>query len=83
MDLMMNKVFIQVMDKLKRELQLHIESQAMPQFITAKNIRCVKWCKLNDPPYQEVVDKSNHATNDSVQHWELKTMQNGGVFSFV
>jgi hypothetical protein len=31
MDFMMNEAFIQVMDKLKEELQLHVESWVMPQ----------------------------------------------------
>ncbi len=30
MDFMMNEIFIQVMDKFNKELQLQIESQAMP-----------------------------------------------------
>jgi hypothetical protein len=30
MDFMMNKTFIQVMDKFNEELQLHVESWAMP-----------------------------------------------------
>jgi hypothetical protein len=30
MDFMMSEIFIQVMDKLHEELQLHIESWAMP-----------------------------------------------------
>jgi hypothetical protein len=31
MDFMMNEAFIQVIDKLHDELQLHVESWAMPQ----------------------------------------------------
>jgi hypothetical protein len=31
MDLMMDETFIQVMDKFNEELQLHVESWAMPQ----------------------------------------------------
>jgi hypothetical protein len=31
MDLMMDETFIQVMDKFHEELQLHVESWAMPQ----------------------------------------------------
>jgi hypothetical protein len=31
MDFMMNEIFIQVMDKFNEELQLHVESWAMPQ----------------------------------------------------
>jgi hypothetical protein len=30
MDFMMNETYIQVMNKLKKELQLHVESWAMP-----------------------------------------------------
>jgi hypothetical protein len=31
MNFIMNEVFIQIMDKLNEELQLHVESWAMPQ----------------------------------------------------
>ncbi len=33
MDFMMNEAFIQVMDKPNKELQLHVESRAMPQIV--------------------------------------------------
>ncbi len=53
MEFTKNEVFIQVMEKLKEELQVHVESQAMPQwqFIIVGNLKCVEWCELNNMPY--------------------------------
>ncbi len=69
-------MFIQIMNKLNKELQVHVKSGAMPQFITVGSLECVEWYELSSSPcYQEVVDKSKRTTNDSVQRRELKTMR--------
>jgi len=50
MDFKINKVFIQVVDKSKNDLQLHVESYVMPQWVfkTAGNLKCIAWCKLKN-----------------------------------
>ncbi len=69
-------MFIQIMSKLNEELQVHVKSGAMPQFITVGSLECVEWYELSSPPcYQEVVDESIMSTNDNVQRRELKTMR--------
>ncbi len=72
---MRTEMFIQIMSKLNKELQIHVKSGAMPQFITIGSLECVEWYELGSPPcYQEVVNESGRTTNDNVQRRELKTM---------
>ncbi len=73
------------MNKLNKELQVHVKSWDMPQiqFITAGNIEHVEWYELGSPPcYQETFDKLDYATNDSVQRRELKTKRRQKCFRF-
>jgi hypothetical protein len=52
MDFKINKIFMQVVDKPKKDLQLHVESYVMPQLVfkIAGNLKCIAWCKLNIMP---------------------------------
>ncbi len=64
------------MSKLNKELQVHVKSWVMPQFITVGSLECIEWYELGNPPYyQEVVEELDHTTNDNVQRQELKTNQ--------
>ncbi len=71
------------MSKLNKELQVHVKSQAMPQFITVGSLECIEWYELSSPPcYQEVVDELDRATNNSVEQRELKTKRKQKCFRF-
>ncbi len=83
MSFVRTETFIQIMSKLDKELQVHVKSWPMPQFITVRSLECVGWYELGSPPcYWEVVDKSGRATNDSVQRRELKTKRKQKCFRF-
>ncbi len=80
---MRTETFIQIMNKLNKELQVHVKSEVMPQFIIVGNLECIEWYELGSMPcYQEVVDESGRATNDSVQCRELKTMRRQKCLQF-
>ncbi len=71
------------MSKINKELQVHVKSQVMSQFIIVGSLECVEWYELGSPPcYQELVDESNRATNDNVQYRELKTKQRQKCLQF-
>jgi len=52
MNFKINKVFIQVVDKPKNDLQPHVESYVTPQWVfkTIGDLKCIAWCKLNIMP---------------------------------
>jgi hypothetical protein len=60
----------------------------MPQqkFITTGNLKCIRWCELNNPPCcWEVVNKSNRITHPMIvfnaKKW--RPCKNWNVFDFI